>query len=334
MVEPSRTQLQMMLVQQSGPGALPLSILSPNSFLPFLRTVEQMAIDERLAPVVVYWSRQTAARFLPGGQRYRELIRDAFCVSIFSEDRNDPPDEWCFLIESRGLCLIVYGQQAMESPDADKFQCSGSMDPQIVRQAFNRLLPIWQSTDISEANRLEDARVNLGPCGSAAPYLQKVRSAWPVIKAPIQQNLMLQPQESGRDDGYAKEPTAHYSSDGGKVSPIALDHPSIETFKYGSPFNKTPAIPAGMPLARSSSTSSSTAVPVPVHDIPSEEFDVPTESTDNDGDGNGKRRGHGAGEGEGRRRQDEAEELSAFPPAAQAIISDIIGQLRHSNDLA
>src|ERR1700743_1656179 len=143
MAEPGRTQLQMMLVQQSGPGALPLSILSPNSFLPFLRTVEQMAIDERLAPVIVYWSRQTAARFLPGGTRYRELIRDAFCVSIFSEEEA-PPDEWCFLIESRGLCLIAHGQQALESPEADKFQCAGSMDPQIVRQAFNRILPIWQ----------------------------------------------------------------------------------------------------------------------------------------------------------------------------------------------
>src|ERR1700728_1883038 len=141
MAEPGRTQLQMMLVQQSGPGALPLSILSPNSFLPFLRTVEQLAIDERLAPVVVYWSRHTAAGLLPGGVRYRELIRDAFCVSIFSEDRNDPPDEWCFLVESRGLCLIVFGVQALESgPEALKFQCSGSMDPQIVRQAFNRLL--------------------------------------------------------------------------------------------------------------------------------------------------------------------------------------------------
>src|ERR1700733_1645363 len=187
MAEPGRTQLQMMLVQQSGPGALPLSILSSSSFLPFLRTVEALAVEERLAPVVVYWSRHTAARFLPSGQRYRELMRDAFCVSIFSEDREDPPDEWCFLIESRGLCLIVYGQQALESPEAEKFQCSGSMDPQIVRQAFNRLLPIWQSKDLTESNRLEDARVNLGPCGSAPTYLQKIRSAWPILKAvPIQ----------------------------------------------------------------------------------------------------------------------------------------------------
>ncbi|HEY9712816.1 MAG TPA: hypothetical protein V6C72_05065, partial [Chroococcales cyanobacterium] len=113
MAEPGRTQLQMMLVQQAGPGALPLSILTKDSFLPFLRSVEQLAVDERLAPVVVYWSRHTAAEFLPSGQRYRELMRDAFCVSIFSEEEVDPPNEWCFLIESRGLCMICYGMQTL-----------------------------------------------------------------------------------------------------------------------------------------------------------------------------------------------------------------------------
>lgn len=203
MAEPGRTQLQMMLVQQAGRDALPLSILSregETGYLPFLRTVEQLCVDERLAPVVVYWSRHTAAALLPGGQRYRELMRDAFRVSIFSEDRADPPDEWSFLIESRGLSLIVYGQQTLESTESDKFQCSGSMDPRIVSQAFNRLLGIWQVVDLAEANLLEDARTNLGPADSATPYVQRIRSAWPVIKAPIQQNLILQPTQSLRDE--------------------------------------------------------------------------------------------------------------------------------------
>lgn len=91
--------------------SLPLCSVGHSLFLPFLRSVEQLMIDERLSPILVYWSRQTAARFLPSGQRFRELMRDAFCLSIFSEDREDPPDEWCFLVESRGLCLILYGQQ-------------------------------------------------------------------------------------------------------------------------------------------------------------------------------------------------------------------------------
>ncbi len=48
------TQLQMMLVQQAGPSVLPLSILSPESFLPFIRTAEQLSLDQGLGPVLVY----------------------------------------------------------------------------------------------------------------------------------------------------------------------------------------------------------------------------------------------------------------------------------------
>ena len=66
MVESGRIQLQMMLVQQSGQGALPLSILPPQTFMPFIRLVERLTIDERLAPVIVYWSRQAVSRLLPG----------------------------------------------------------------------------------------------------------------------------------------------------------------------------------------------------------------------------------------------------------------------------
>lgn len=215
MAEPGGSQLQMMLVQQAGPGALPLSILSPAEFLPFIRDVEQLAVAEKLAPVLVYWSRRSAAWLLPTGPRFKELMRDAFCVSIFSEDRQDTPDEWCFLIESRGLCLILYAQQALESPQGEKYQCSGSMNAQIVRQAFNRLLPAWQAIELGESNRLEDARVNLGPCGSANHFVDKIRNLWPVVKSPIQQNLILKPQE------VPQQPPIIV--DHGKVSPIALE---------------------------------------------------------------------------------------------------------------
>lgn len=215
MPEPGGSQLQMMLVQQAGPGALPLSILSPAEFLPFIRDVEQLAVAEKLAPVLVYWSRRSAAWLLPTGPRFKELMRDAFCVSIFSEDRPEPPDEWCFLIESRGLCLILYAQQALESPQGEKYQCSGSMNAQIVRQAFNRLLPAWQSVELGESNRLEDARVNLGPCGSANHFVDKIRNLWPVVKSPIQQNLILKPAE------IPQQPPIIV--DHGKVSPIAME---------------------------------------------------------------------------------------------------------------
>src|SRR5207248_6423715 len=108
MAQQVRSQLQMMLLQQSGPGSLPLSNLGPEEFLGFFRKVEKLVLDERLAPVVVYWSSQNAQRLLPVDHLLRELKRDSFCVSVFSEGRTELADEWCFLVESQRLSMIVY----------------------------------------------------------------------------------------------------------------------------------------------------------------------------------------------------------------------------------
>ncbi|MFX4370003.1 hypothetical protein ABTA37_19935, partial [Acinetobacter baumannii] len=88
---------------------------------------------------------------------------------------------WSLLVESRGLCLVVYGQQINGAGGNDKFQCSGSMDPHVVRQAVNNLLPVWQTLNPAEANELEEARSKLESTESAPPYMQRIRSAWPVI---------------------------------------------------------------------------------------------------------------------------------------------------------
>src|SRR5438270_87573 len=69
MAQQVRSQLQMMLLQQSGPGSLPLSNLGPEEFLGFFRKVEKLVLDERLAPVVVYWSRQNAPAYAMVPQR-------------------------------------------------------------------------------------------------------------------------------------------------------------------------------------------------------------------------------------------------------------------------
>ncbi len=60
-------------------------------------------------------------------------------------------DEWCVLIESNKLSLVVYGQEW--SPDNSRYQCAGSMDTELV----NNLLPNyylncswqtqWKATD-------------------------------------------------------------------------------------------------------------------------------------------------------------------------------------------
>lgn len=362
MAEPGGSQLQMMLVQQSGPGALPLSILTPAEFLPFIRDVEQLAVAEKLAPVLVYWSRKSAAWLLPTGPRFKELMRDAFCVSIFSEDRPEPPDEWCFLIESRGLCLILYAQQALES--GEKYQCSGSMNPLIVRNAFNLLLPAWQAVELGESNRLEDARVNLGPCGSAPAYVDRIRNLWPVVKSPIQQNLILQPTD------FSQQKQPPIIPDHGKVQPIAF-----ETGNFG-PSGAVVAPPRPMPNMQQFSQPAASQVvagsgdSIPRLESPSQAiaqtqtqplprptaFELPSpikepnylgaansefEVSDDIGSQAGAELGNDGSPRpsalRGLRQTLGGEEVQAvesiIPVPAQAIISDIIGQLRHSSDL-
>ncbi len=390
--ESGRIQLQMMLVQQSGPGALPLSILPPESFLPFIRELERHSLEQKLAPVIVYWSRQSAARLLPRGKDFGTLLRESTCVSCFSEERQDAPDEWCVLMESPALSIVVYGQQAMESPNAEKYQCAGSMEPAIVRESFNRLLPIWQTLNLAESNRLEDCRMSLGPGGSAQIPVQRMKAAWPVVKAPIQQGLIFQgdsPDSSYYDVNISGEHIiqATQSVTGpNKISPIAFDVSAQESTYGGAPAStggQTPGsietsgsthskdemekiiaqhLAAGLPPPDASffrnvptptdnvfqgdvsgsfilvqpGNGQAPVAPAVEHPPGSELFNgaisASNENKPNNQDG---RRNNGKN---GTRTNlkavksgDDAKNL--IPPAAQAIISDIIGQLRHSSDL-
>lgn len=334
MPEAGRTQLLMMLMQQAGPGALPLSILPPSSFIPFVRAAEQLCIDESLAPIVVYWSRHSAARLLPGGPRYRQLMRDAYCVSIFSEERTDPPEEWCVLIESRSLSLIAYGLQAMEATETEKYQCTGSLDPQIVRQSFNRLLPTWQFIDLTESNRLEDARVNVGYCNSVPALVQQLRSQWPVVKSPIQQSLIL--------------PEAPIIVvDQGKISPIAMDGtrdpqlrqaPGAERRPSRGSLGQGKSVPPTVePLSEKSFSGgldfSPSNQPSAAGSPPASEFEVTSQEASRHSGIFGAREDlQGAPDLAVPVEQEKSR--SEATSAAQTIIGEIIGQLRHSSDLS
>ncbi len=396
-----------MLVQQSGAGALPLSILPPDSFLPFIRELEKFSLEQKLAPVIVYWSRQSAARLLPGGRYFGTLLRESTCVSCFSEERQDSPDEWCVLMESPGLSIVVYGQQAMESPNAEKYQCTGSMEPAIVRESFNRLLPIWQSLNLSESNRLEDCRVSLGPGGSSPASVQRMKAAWPVVKAPIQQGLILQgdgANASYYDSNISGEHTLQSQSTTGpnKISPIAVDVLSTSSnftpidVASSSSFSSPMQSPVGglskeemdkiiaqhlavglpppdasffqspgtMPFQPPNATNFAPSAPANNQAIATNSGTSGSAnsaaSTGHDGNGaapqGGPNGASGKADGPGEHgallnppetrktkgstrtnlkavKTTDADSKNVIPPAAQAIISDIIGQLRHSSDL-
>jgi diguanylate cyclase (GGDEF)-like protein len=381
MVESGRIQLQMMLVQQAGAGALPLSILPPEVFLPFIRQLEVLSNEEKLTPVIVYWSRQSAARLLPPGKDFGSLLRESTHVSCFSEDRPEPPDEWCVLMESPGFSVVVYGQQAMESPNAEKYQCAGSMDPAIVREAFNRLLPVWQSLNLTESNRLEDCRVSLGPGGSLPQYVQKVRALWPVVKSPIQQSGDgAAPASSAYYDmnvsGEQPSPASQFSTGPNKIQPIALDV-TAPMPQQGAPMGNSVGaqnLAIGYPTPDLRSRSSQTGIVAPTsgpgganaaspsapgagsggndsgsynpvssgqHGIPADFNPFAPETFAQKGPA------PGGGLSDPTRAQrlaatrtgmaaviaESVDSKNVIPLAAQTIISDIIGQLRHSNDL-
>jgi diguanylate cyclase (GGDEF)-like protein len=297
----------MLLLQQAGSGSLPLSNLSPEAFLGFLRDAEQFVLDQQINPVIVYWSSQQAKRLLPKGPRYRELLRDCFCVSVFSEDRREPPDEWCFLTESRQLCMVIYGQR-MEDASGNVYQCAGSLDPQVVRQAFGKLLPIWQSIDVSESNRLEDACRNIGQPATNPLLSQPLRTQWPVVKTPsIEMPLLVPPQMVAAGSAQLvspvslaplAQPLTPPQSQPGPAAPGGGDSELQSTVFSGA------GLADGTPRFRGFADSPLTA-PGDLVAPPGAQSSAPP-----------------------------AEQVVVIPPAAQIIIRDIIGLLRHSDDVA
>lgn len=308
-LQQGRAQLQMMLLQQVGNGSLPLSNLSPDTFLGFLRGVEQLILDERINPIIVYWSSQQAKRLLPKGQRYRELLRDAFCVSVFSEDKREPPDEWCFLVESQQLCLIVYGQQSGDMSAGPVFQCNGSCDAPVVRQAYSKMLPIWQAIDLAESNRVEDALKNIGQSATNPLMGQRCRQEWPVVKVPTREMPLLLP------------PAAILSSASGAVGALGQ-------------IASQPAAASPDPL-----------LPGPEQDGYLPNADFPFHRAEGADKSSGyetfdpnalvaKGKQLTSSTQQSARNNQSAEAAIFIPQAAQVIIRDIIGLLRHSDDVS
>lgn len=189
MAEIGLSQLQMMLVRQGGFGTLPLCILPAASFLSFIRDLEQICLDQELDAIIVYWSRHNASFLLPDKTRLKELNDRCKCISIFSDNTRQGVDEWCVLVDSRKLSVIIYGQGTAGS---DNYQCAGSMDTEIVKSSFNQLLPKFQLDNLMESNRLEEARAGISYGDSSMQLTQLIRSKWPITKTSPQ----ALPQES------------------------------------------------------------------------------------------------------------------------------------------
>lgn len=355
MVEQKRTQLFMALVQQAGIGSLPLSFLSRDQFLEFMRKVERGAILER-SPIIVYWSSRNSRWLLPEGPSYRQLMRDAFCISVFSEERDDKQEEFCFLVESQGLCLTLYGYRSEEPyGNGSTFQCVGSIDPDMVRRAFQLMLPVWQFLDLGETNRLEDARNNASPPSSSPKATQELRNQWSVVKPTAQGAYVPNPQI---DSGEITIPIPLFIPD---------DRPPPPSGSNGAGFQKPPGNPIG--TFRATAVTRTSDVTGAFHDAPDGSFvetaykageratntkvipptkapppppddDVTFERVDPKHTPRPPKRDKRSSRDtfsnlKGLREvwtTISEESRSVFPPDAQRIIRDIFGQLRNSSD--
>lgn len=345
MVEQVRTQLFMMLVQQSGPGALPLSNLAAPEFLSFFRRIEDTVISQGLSPVLVYWCSRDAKWLLPVGEQYRKLSRDAHCLSIFSEEHSERQDEFCFLVQSQGISMVVYGQCSDEQGQEKVFQCVGSIDPHIVRRAFQYMLPVWQFLDLPEANRLEDARNNIGNPVTAPHFVAGLRNDWPIVKQRRASSLVGavadRPGAKRAVIDLSKKATGETSINssvfnpqmvvlpGAEVSPVVPTNPLAESGQFADP-----VLPEGDPAL-----------------LRDNEFDFQelTKSTlfkpPPDNEGNGRKSGKATGKGSKDQPDKDPKELrevwtnitqevrTVFAPDAQRVIRDIVSEMRISSDL-
>lgn len=344
----------MMLVQQAGVGSLPMSHLGRQELLGFMRKIEKGALEVG-APTVVYWSSRNCRWLLPDGADYRRLTREAFCVSVFSEEREDKAEEFCFLVESRGLCLVLYGHRSDEH-GPEVFQCVGSVDPDMVRRAFQMMLPVWQFLDLGETNRLEDARNNAGAPNSSPKAVQDCRNEWPVVKiavggpryvsdtsfdtGDVQVEPLLPPSPGpssgggGGGGGVAPRPVSFADTLRGLQGAAASTNQSptlsadLSSFldpdgMFGEGVIETAYVGGGDKL-------STTLAPPPVTDNDDVTFvraEVPkTRPAKSKVDKRGLKELRNVW------TTISEESRSVFPPDAQRIIRDIFGQLRHSND--
>lgn len=172
-----------MLVEQHGQSALSLCYLAPSEVLPFLRQMEETVIFHGLSPVIVYWSTRDTKWLSSQSAKYlRTIRRDASCVSMFSEHRATEQDEFCFLVYSKGISMIVYGHCSDESSSERIYQCIGSIDPHLVKRVFQTMLPQWQFVDFPDANRVSDAFEQVCDPVTAPHFVNGIRYEWTMLQ--------------------------------------------------------------------------------------------------------------------------------------------------------
>ncbi len=188
MITKSIIPIQSIIIQHTGSESLPMSILEPKKIQPFLREIEKFTIENNLEPLIVYWSNDNAKKLLPKNEDFLHLQEKANYLGVFSNNNKDSLDEWSFLVESLGLCLVVNGLEISEASNTYKYECIGSLNPDIVDKVFTRLASNLEEIDQAEFNKLLDARKDMHFRGTNHIHIPTIKSYWPKIQSQIIQN--------------------------------------------------------------------------------------------------------------------------------------------------
>lgn len=139
------------------PGKLYAKKLPPERFLPTLRYIENVALETE-SPVFVYHSVKSAGRMLPKRPKFRDLLGQSGCVSIFSQDQTALQDECAFWAFTTRGC-IYFNIAQVEPGDIENYWCSGSIDNASVLFRLSDTKDTFRKIEEEEA-RLLQAHIN------------------------------------------------------------------------------------------------------------------------------------------------------------------------------
>lgn len=143
--------------------------LDPRQFLPIFREIEEIGV--RIGqPILIYHSCQSAGRLLPKGPKFRDLMYDSGCLSIFSSGKSADLDTFTFFMLSTKGGIFIEGKEDLSTRDTDtKYLCHGSANYQTSIEKYNGLKNLFFKLEENEANRLEAA---INRIGNVSPNIQ------------------------------------------------------------------------------------------------------------------------------------------------------------------
>lgn len=185
-VSDDRSQNIVRLLEQSAATSSSVH-LRRNEILPFLRKIETKVVEQDTIAkqcVVVYWSSDDASWLMPARTQMNALVQSSLACTNFSEHKKGSQDEFCFIVMSKELCILVYGQCSEAGFTDAKYQCCISFDSQAVKRIYQTQSLYWEFADPHEADKLAEAVGRLPALQTLAHLSNSLGNDWSSLAAP------------------------------------------------------------------------------------------------------------------------------------------------------